>query len=107
MGEHAKTIEQADAQDRGQQRAGEAEHEQQRGYVAEQQVLDHVRVQQLLARLAQPGQRCEDQREAAVEARPAPAGRSLPPHGERAHAPRVEDREDGERTQLQRGLEDG
>ena len=47
--EHAQAVEEPDAQDRRDQRPGQAEHDQQRGDVAEQQVLDHVHVQQVLA----------------------------------------------------------
>ena len=48
VGEDAQAVEEADAQDGRQQRAGEAEHEQQRPEVADEQVLDHVHPEQLV-----------------------------------------------------------
>ena len=49
MGERAQAVEEADFEDRREQWTGQAEHDQQRRDVAEQQVLDHVHLQQLLA----------------------------------------------------------
>ena len=48
MSEHAQRAQQRRAQDRCQQRAGQAEHEQQRADVGDQQVLGHVREEQLV-----------------------------------------------------------
>ena len=106
MRERAQAIEEGDAQDRGEQRAGQAEHDQERGDVAQQQVLDHVRIEQFLARRAEPRQRRRDHDKAAVEARLAPAGDRAPRAGERVGASRVEEREQRQRTQLDRVGED-
>ncbi len=100
MGEHAQAVEEADAQHRREQRAGEPEHDQKRGDVAHQQVLDHVHVQQLVAELADGGEQGDqDHREAAVEAHLAPRGDPVLASRERACAPCVE------QTERQRGEE--
>jgi hypothetical protein len=90
VGEHAQAVEQADAQHRREHRAGQPEHDQERGEVAQQQVLDHVRVQPFLTGHAQRGEREEDHHEPGVEARHAPARGRVPGGGERMHAPRVQ-----------------
>ena len=52
MGEVAQRAQAGVAQDRREQRPGEAEHEQQRAEVGDQQVLDHVRPEELLGQRA-------------------------------------------------------
>ena len=49
MGEGAQAVEQADPEHGDEQRAGEPQHDQQCRDVAEQEVLDHVHEQQVLA----------------------------------------------------------
>ena len=82
--------------------AGQPEHDQQRGDVAEQQVLDHVRVEQFLAGAAERRQRGGDHGEAAVEARLAPTRNRVPAARESARAPGVEPAEDDERDDRRR-----
>ena len=107
MRQRAQAVEQLDFEDRRDQRPGEAEHDQQRGDVAEQQVLDHVHVQQVLAGRAERGERGGDRHEARVEAGLAPAGDGVAGGGERAHAAGVEQAHERQRAELQRGLDVG
>ena len=108
MGEHAQAIEEADAQDRRDQRAGEAEHDQQRRDVAEQQVLDHVHVQQFLAGAAERGERQRRSRRSPRRSRPgASRARDGGLDGERAHAPGVEQAEERQRPELEDGCDVG
>jgi len=51
--EHPQTIEEADAQRRGQDRGGQAEDEQQGPEVGDEQVLGHVGEQQLIRQMPQ------------------------------------------------------
>ena len=65
-------------------------------------------IQQFLAVRAERGERGADRDEPRVEARLTPAGHGVrPSHRERAHAPRVEHREDQQRAELEGGLEVG
>ena len=102
MREHAQTVEEADPQDRRDQRPRETEHDQQRRDVAEQQVLDHVRGEQFLAVASERGERGADRHETGVEARLAPAGHRVVLEGERAHTPCVEHAQDQQRAELER-----
>ena len=66
-------------QQRLQQRAGQAEHDQQRAEVGQQQVLEHVREEQLLADVRERrDQRRHHQHQPAVEAPLPPAGTGAP-----------------------------
>jgi hypothetical protein len=92
-----------DPEDRGDQRAGQAEHDQQRRDFAEQQVLYHVREQQFLTGLTERGEGGADRHEPRVEAGLAPAGHRVGATDRRsasegAHAPRVEQASDQQRA---------
>ena len=69
-------------------------------------MLDHVRVQQFLARAAEPAEGSGDHHAAAVEGRLAPARHRVPALRERLRPAPVEDREQRERCELQGCLED-
>ena len=61
----AEAVEHADAQDRGEQRAGEPEHERERREVGEQQVLGHVRDEQVVGGVVdRRGERDHDEHQA-------------------------------------------
>ena len=79
VGEDAEAVEDGDREDRLQQRAGQAEHQQQGRDVAEQQVLDHVDDHQLLGDVAdRRDQRHRDRQQARGEAGLAPEGDGRP-----------------------------
>ena len=105
MGEDAQAVEQLDPQDRRDQRPGQAEDDQQGRDVAEQQMLDHVRAQQLLAVATERGERRSDSDEARIEAGLAPAwhGSFLAPQG--LHALGVGQAEQSKRPELEEGLQ--
>jgi hypothetical protein len=65
-------------------------------------VLDHVRPEQVVAEVAQAGQRHDDQPEARVEARLPPAGHGPRRAGQAMDAQRVQDPGGGRGQQLQR-----
>ena len=75
VGERAQPARAADAQDRREHRAGEAEHEQQRGEVAEQQVLGHVRDEALVAQVPERGEAGDAEEQPGGEAQLAPQRR--------------------------------
>jgi hypothetical protein len=66
-------------------------------------VLDHVHEQQFLAGAAERGQGDADHDESAVEARLAPARHRASIDRQRVGAPRVEQAEDHQRSELRRG----
>ena len=90
VGEDLEAVEDADREDRLQQRAGQAEDEQQRGDVAEQQVLAHVGDDQLLGDVADRGEEGDrDRQQAGAEAELAPERhrRGRPRRGSIARCP--------------------
>ena len=94
----------ADREDRLQQRAGQAEDEQQRGDVADQQVLDHVGDDQLLGDVADRAEeRDRDHQQAGAEAELAPERHRPAVPGEDHRPVPVEDAGDGDRDHLERG----
>ena len=79
VGEHAQAVERTDAQHRRQQRAGEAQHDQQRPDVGHQQVLGHVGRQQLAGDVPERREQDDDdQRDAGVEGELTAAGTGRP-----------------------------
>ncbi len=90
VGQHPQPVDRADRQQRLQQRAGQPEHDQQRGDVADHQVLGHVGQQQLLPHVRQrrhePG---DDQQDSGGEAEDAPGGHRATLAGQRLHPERV------------------
>ena len=103
VGEDLEAVEDADREDRLQQRPGQPEDEQQGGDVADQQVLAHVGDDQLLGDVADRAEeRDRDHRRPAAEADLAPDGTGRPRPGEGHRALPVEDAGDGERDHLER-----
>jgi hypothetical protein len=106
MREHPQPPQLAHRQQRLQDRPGQAEDQQQRADVGDQQVLDHVHREQLVADGAdRAAQRDQDQRQPAVPAPLAPRGRvgvrmALP---QRARAQEVHERAHQRRHHLDRG----
>jgi hypothetical protein len=93
----------AQREQRLEQRAGEAEHDQERRQVAEHEVLRHVRDQQLLAHVRKRGdERRQDQRDARGKAQLAPHRYRLAAHRQGPRAQRVRDRHHREWQQLER-----
>ena len=74
IGEDAQPPDRAQLEQRGDQGGGQAEDDQERADVAEEQELGHVRHQQLLAERAERRHQCENEDEQA-----APEARELPP----------------------------
>jgi hypothetical protein len=101
MSQRAQSIEGLDREDRLQQRAGEPQHEQDRGQVADQEVLDHVAVEQLVRDRTQPDQREGDHEQAARE-RDLPPQRNRPAAlGEVRGTQPVQERRDQDRQELE------
>ena len=95
VGEDLEPVEEADREDRLQQRPGQAEDQQQRGDVAEQQVLAHVGDDQLLGDVADRAREGDgDRQQAGAEADLAPERHRAAVPGEGQRALRVEDRRD-------------
>ena len=91
VGEELQPVDGPDAQDRREDRPGEPEDEQQRGDVAEQQVLAHVGDEQLLGEIVERADEGhEHDHEAAVEADLPPPRRRPPLAAQRPHARAVQ-----------------
>ena len=87
VGEHAELADVPPAQERREQRAGEAEHDQQRRDVADHEVLGHVRHQQLIGeRIDRVAQRDRQRHQPGREARLPPARNRAALVRQRLHA---------------------
>ncbi len=103
VGEDLEPVEGADREERLQQRAGQPEDDQQRGDVADQQVLDHVGEHQLVGDVADRAEeRDRDRQQAGAEAELAPERHAPARPGESQHPVPVEDAGEGDRHDLDR-----
>ena len=103
VGEDPEAVEDADREDRLQQRPGQPEHEQQGGDVADQQVLGHVGDHQLVGDVTDRREQGDrDHEQAGGEADLAPERHRPAPRREGHRPLRVERRGDRHRDQLQR-----
>ena len=108
VGEELQPVDGPDAQDRREDRPGEAEDEQQRGDVAEQQVLAHVGDEQLLGEVVERADEGhEHDHEAAVEADLPPRRRRPPLAAQRPHARAVQPGDEEEGKELREDPEHG
>ena len=78
--EHPQALDRAEREQRPQHRPVQAREQAERGEVADQDVLDHVKAEELLLadRGDRGGERDEQEHEPEREERDAPAGRGVP-----------------------------
>src|SRR5215210_998683 len=101
MGEHAQVTKEREGEDRAEERPVHTEHDRERRDVADQQMLDHVRVEEALLaeRVDRRGERDDEEQKAAEEPCLACERNRTAAAPERARAPCVGDgceEEDGD-----------
>ena len=101
--EHAQRSHRREREQRPEERAGQPQQEQERRQVSEQQVLDHVEREALLAeRGDRRDERDEQRQQAEREENDPPPGHGRAAAGERSRAQRVRAADGGDAGELER-----